>query len=336
MDPDEVRAAWDRAAARAAAPGEPPTCGAEGETCGAPATLFGVPAATDIEGLEGAAAAVLGIPYAAFDPGMTEGPAAVRAWSVASWGPQRSPSPAAERRRDVLERLTVVDAGDVDVDAGDVEATFMRAHDAVADILAAGAVPVVFGGDHCVSVPVLQVLAGKLAGRLGIVVFDAGLDVGFTPRYQAGSQWARIFELGIVEPANFVEVGIRDASVTTLDRFVADELGIRFFSLTEIDELGIVAVAQDALEAAATGTEALYVSIDLDVAEPCCGGLEASANAGLSARDILRAVRTLAGSRVAGLDVCGLAPRCDPQGRLARLAAGAALEVLAGLAAQRP
>lgn len=334
MDPDEVRAAWERAAVRAETSGELRASDAEiGPRC-TPATLFGVQAATGIDDLQGAAAVALGIPYASLDPGITEGPAAVRARSAALSAPGRSPT--ADRLRDVLERLTVVDAGDVEADSGDVEATFMRTHDKVADILAAGAVPIVFGGDHCVTVPVLQVLAGKLAGRLGIVAFDARLDLGYGPRYQAGSQWARAFELGIVEPANFVEVGIRDAAVAHLDRIVADELGIRYFSVAEIDELGVVAVAQEALEAAATGTEALYVSIDLDVAEPCDGGLEATASAGMSARELLRAVRTLSGGRVAGLDVCGLAPRRDPKGRLAALAAGVALEALAGLAAQRP
>jgi agmatinase len=330
VDPDEVRAAWERAEARAQGEAEPV---AESRSGGTPATLFGVPAALGVDDLEGAAAVALGIPYAALDLDAVGGPASVRRWSATlGW----TPSPTSDRLRETLERLAVVDAGDVDVDVGDVEATFMRAHEKVADILAAGAVPIVFGGDHCVTVPVLQVLAGKLAGRLGIVSFDARLDLGFAPRYQAGSQWARAFELGIVEPANFIEVGIRGTSAGAVDRLVADELGIRVFTMAEIDELGIVAVAQEALEAAATGTEALYVSIDLDVAEPCDGESEPAACVGLSVRELLRAVRTLAGGRVAGLDVCGLAPRRDPRGRLAALAAGAALEVLAGLAAQRP
>jgi agmatinase len=334
VDPDEVRAAWERAEGRADGVAEPLASGVESGTGGAPATLFGVPAAAGVDDLEGAAAVALGIPYAALDLDTIEGPAAVRRRSMPpqGWAP---PSTSA-RLRETLERLAVVDAGDVAADDGDVEATFMRAHEKVADILAAGAVPIVFGGDHCVTLPVLQVLAGKLAGKLGIVTFDARLDLGFVPRYQAGSQWARVFELGIVEPANFIEIGIRDASARTVDHLVADELGIRVFTVADVDELGIVAVAQEALEAAATGTEALYVSIDLDVVEPCEGEPEQSAAAGLSVRELLRAVRTLAGGRVAGLDVCGLAPRRDPRGRLAALAAGAALEVLAGLAAQRP
>lgn len=334
MDPDEVRAAWARAEACAEDVGPlPPEAGQRPHDD--PATLFGVPAARGIDELEGAAAVVLGVPYAALDLDTIEGPSAVRRRSTLS-PPSWAPSPASDRLRETLARLAVVDAGDVAVDTGDVETTFMRAHDKVADILAAGAVPIVLGGDHCVTVPVLQVLAGKLAGRLGIVTFDARLDLDFAPRYQAGSQWARVFELGVVEPANFVEIGIRSAPATSLDRFVADELGIRFFTAAEVDELGIVAVAQEALEAVATGTEALYVSLDVAVAESCSGGIEQPAAEGMSVREVLRAVRTLAGGRVAGLDVCGFAPRRDPGGRLAALAAGAALEVLAGLAAQRP
>lgn len=329
-----MRAAWERAAARAKGRVEARASEVEEASPHAPTTLFGVPSATDADDLVAAAAVALGIPYAALDLDTLGGPAAVRRWSAPSLSPGWVPLP--DRVREILERLAVVDAGDVEVDPGDVEATFMRAHDKVADILAAGAVPIVFGGDHCVTIPVLQVLAGKLAGRLGVVTFDARLDLGFAPRYEAGSQWARVFELGIVEPANFIEIGIRDASAMPADFLVADELGIRYFTVAEVDELGIVAVAQEALEAAATGTEALYVSIDLAVVAPCEGPPELPATTGMSVRELLRAVRTVAGGRVAGLDVCGLAPRRDPQGRLASLAARAALEVLAGLAAQRP
>ena len=114
---------------------------------------------------------------------------------------------------------------------------------------------------------------------------------------------------------------------------VADELGVRVYTVADVDELGIVAVAQEALEAAGAGTEAVYVSIDSAPRTPRPGS---PLSAGLSARELARAVRTLAGGRVAGLDVCGLAPSRDPEGRLAGLAVIAALEVLAGLVAQRP
>jgi hypothetical protein len=53
------------------------------------------------------------------------------------------------------------------VDAADLAATLVRAHEHLADVLAAGATPVLLGGDASISVPALQVLAGKLRGVLG-------------------------------------------------------------------------------------------------------------------------------------------------------------------------
>ena len=333
MDANEVRAAWERAARRIAdsPEGAAPPCRDE-----APA-FMGAPAAADPHGLEGADAVVLGIPFASLDPDVAAGPAAIRrrAAAVAAADPGGG-APEAVRRLEAATAARLVDYGDVAADPDSVEATFMRAHDKLADIFAAGALPIVFGGDHSVTIPVLQVLAAKLAGKLGIVVFDARLDLALEPRYRAGSQWARAFELGVVEPANFVEIGIRETAESDPCRMVADELGVRVYPAADVDELGIVAVAQEALEAAGAGTEAVYVSIDLGAVDAFDAEPAPPLSAGLSARELARAVRTLAGGRVAGLDVCGLAPSRDPQGRLAGLAVIAALEVLAGLAAQRP
>jgi agmatinase len=236
----------------------------------------------------------------------------------------------------LLDHLRLVDYGDVAAVPGDVAETFLRAHDRLADILAAGAAPVVLGGDHSIPIPVLQVLAGKLNGKLGIVVLDAHFDLGYEPKYQAGSQWARAFELGVVEPANFVQIGLRGGRGSLSDRVVADELGCRYFTMADVDELGVVAVAQEALEAATAGTEAMYVSLDVDVVDPAYGGQKHPDPGGLSARELLRALRLLSRGPVAGFDVCGLAPRYDLQGHLSQLAARAALEVVAGIAVQRP
>lgn len=337
MDASEVLAAWERAAARAPAVGAPAGSAGDTEERHGSATFIGAPAAAGVEELEGATAAVLGIPCAASDPDVADGPGAIRRASMAFSSRDRLvPGPWRDELPEAVTRLRLIDDGDVATAPDDVETTFMRAHEKVADILAASAVPIVFGGDHSVTIPVLQVLAGKLAGRLGIVVFDGRLDLGFAPRYGAGSQWARAFELGVVEADNFVEIGVRDVPASHPERLVADELGIHVFTVAEVDELGIVAVAQEALEMAGAGTEALYLSVDIDVVDASDGGLAPSGLAGLSARELLRAVRTLASGRVAGFDVCGVAPRRDAQGRLARVAAAAALEVLAGIAAQRP
>ncbi len=360
MDPKKVREAFERGAAGAAAAHGRPERQMAPILRGDVPTFMEAPHAASPGELEGAGAAVLGIPFEGvklLDPvtylpanaapapdgsvyyrsGADEGPEAIRRYSVFySQRHGRGYLPEADRDLAILDHLRVVDYGDVAVVPGDAEETFLRAHEKLADILAAGAVPVVLGGDHSIPIPVLQVLAGKLSGKLGIVAFDSHFDLSYEPRYWAGSQWARAFDLGVVEPENFVQIGIRGGRESLADRMVAEQLGHRYYTMAEVDELGINAVAQEALEAATAGTEAMYVSLDIDVVDPAHGGQKYPDPAGLSARELLRALRVLARGHVAGFDVCCLAPRYDLQGHLSQLAARAAVEVIAGLALQRP
>jgi arginase family enzyme len=360
VDADNVRKAFEDGVAKAlAARGRPerhmaPILGED-----VPAFIE-APLAGAAADLEGAGVAVLGIPYEGvkiLDPvtyapplaptapdgsiyyrsGADEGPAAIRRHSIFySLRHGRGFIPEVDRDLVIEDHLRVVDYGDVPVVADDVEVTFLRAHEKLADILAAGAVPIVLGGDHSIPVPVLQVLSGKLNGKLGIVVFDSHFDLSYEPRYWAGSQWARAFDLGVVEPENFVQIGIRGGRESLSDKTVAEELGTHYFTMADIDELGVEAVAQEALEKATSGTEAMYISLDIDVVDPAHGGQKYPDPAGLSARELLSALRSLCRGPIAAFDICCLAPRYDLQGHLSQLAARAAVEVIAGVARQRP
>jgi arginase family enzyme len=356
----DVRAAWERAASTAGAGHGRPHRTMAAILHGDVPTFIEAPAATAAAELAGADVVVLGIPFEGarmVDPvtyapaagapapaaaiydrsGADAGPDAIRRYSIfSSLRHGRGYLPEADRGLVLLDHLRIVDYGDVAVVPGDVAESFLRAHEKLADIIAGGAVPVVLGGDHSISIPVLQVLAGKLNGKLGIVTLDAHFDLGLEPKYSAGSQWARAFELGFVEPENFVQIGIRGGRESLAECNVATELGSRFYTMGDIDELGIGIVAQEALEAATTGTEALYLSLDVDVVDPAHGGQRRPEPGGLSGRELLRALRILARGPLAGFDVCGLAPRYDREGHLSQLAARAAVEVVAGLALQRP
>ena len=349
MKPHEIRAAWERAAKAAARAAAKAAAQSQSEIAtaailpGDVPTFIEAPAAMSAAELVGADVAVLGIPFEGAESSAAEssagdsGPAAIRQRSVFySLRQGRGFIPEADRGLVLLDHLRIVDYGDVVVVPSSAEKSFLRAHEKLADIFAAGAVPIVLGGDHSIPIPVLQVLAGKLTGKLGIVTLDSSFDLGLEPKYRAGSQWARAFELGFLEPENFVQIGIRGAHEALADREVAAELGHRYYTMADVDELGITTVAQEALEAATAGTEALYISLDVGVIDSVYGGQKHPDPAGLSARELLRALRVLARGPLAGFDVCGLAPRYDAQGHLSQLAARAAVEVIAGLALQRP
>ena len=300
MNADELLRRW-RAAGGGA--GDPPA--GEG--------LFGLDPTDDAAALTGSALAVLGLPLND-DPG---GPAAVRRASraYASW-------PAA-----LGGALRVVDYGDVDVVSDDPAVAFMQAHERLADIVAAGAAPLVLGGDALVSVPVLQVLTGKLLGRLGVVAFTPRFEVAPEPLYAARSRWARSLELGVVAPGNLVLIGGRADPSDGPARRVLEDIGATVFPLDAVVRDGITTVAQEALELAAAGTEAVYLSVDVGV----LAGI--GDPVGLTARELTAGVSAVAFSLLAAADVCGSGPGMgggDGPAAAARVAA----EIAAGVAAR--
>ena len=225
--------------------------------------------------------------------------------------------------------VRVVDYGDIAVDTADVAATFVRAHEHLADVLAAGAMPLLLGGDATVTVPALQVLAGKLQGRLGVIAFSPRLDLEMELGRVAASRWAQALELGVVEPRNFVVVGERGGPEEARARRVCDALEARRSSVADVAEAGIVTVAREALEAASAGTEALYVSVDLGVVE----GVDDPV--GLSAGDLSVALGIVAASRLAGADLCGVVPGDGGGMPAALLAARLAADIVVAVARQR-
>lgn len=297
MDADQLLARWLAAGGRDAPP-------PEGDG------LFGLAPTADAAALTGAAVVALGLPLND-EPGTL---AAVRRASraYAEWPP-------------ALGALRIADYGDVDAVRDDLAVAFMQAHERLADIIAAGASPLVLGGDALVSVPVLQVLSGKLRGRLGVVAFTPSYEIAPRPLYAATSRWARALELGVVAPANLVLVGGRAAPQDGPALRLLDELGATTFPLTEVVRDGVTAIAQEALELAAAGTEAVYLSVDV-------GALAGAGDpVGLTAREVAQGIAVVTSALLAAADICGPGVRMGG-GDGPAVAARAAAEIVAGVA----
>jgi len=279
------------------------------------AGLLGLPVVDDPVALGGAALVVLGLSAG----GRPDGPAAIRLASAPYYGWRRAASSGAG--------LRAVDYGDIAVD-DDLTATFVRAHERLADVLACGATPLVLGGGSLVSLPVLQVLSGKLQGRLGVVAFAPGYDVALEPPHGGASRWARALELGVVAPGNLALIGGRAAPPDAPALRVLEEIGAHTFSVADVASAGMATVAQEALEAAAAGTEAIYLSVDLGVLE---GGADP---VGLTTRELVGGASVAADALLAAADVCGGGPPSGDAGE-AVAAARVAAEIVAGVARQR-
>ena len=109
--------------------------------------------------------------------------------------------------------------------------------------------------------------------------------------------------------------------------------------MSEIETRGADAVLSDAIEEALDGPELLYLSVDVDVADPAFApGTGTPEPGGLSARELLRAIRCIATSdlELVAMDVVEVSPAYDGPGEItAQLAHRSVMEFISGLAWKR-
>ena len=152
--------------------------------------------------------AVLGVPFdtaTSYRPGCRFGPAAIRdASSILK-------SYHSVLDVDIFEHCQGVDAGDVDIIPGYLDESFERIEAAVAGVLDAGAVPVIMGGDHSITLPELRAVA-KRHGPVALLHFDAHSDTGddfFGKPYTHGTTFHWAIEEGLILPEQSTQAGIR-------------------------------------------------------------------------------------------------------------------------------
>jgi arginase family enzyme len=236
------------------------------------------------------------------------------------------------------ERLRIGDAGDLPIRELPPEQALEQGASAIERIVRAGAVPLAIGGDHLIALLVVAGIHRATGKRLGVIAYDAHLDLSWEPRYWAGSQWARAMELGALAPGNLVQIGVRGARNSILWQRATEELGVKFFTMRDVDRLGLEEVNRQALERAWEGADALYLTLDVDAFDPAALPAQKYPEpGGFGAREILRSLEQVLdhGEGICGFDFNELGPAYDHQHHGAALAARCLVEVLAGLARRR-
>jgi agmatinase len=273
------------------------------------------PTCTDLDRLE-ADIAVLGVPSdegSPWKPGARFAPRKIRELSLQFAGRgtvdgQRGYYDIAVDRRYLdHERINrrIVDCGDSDIIYTNVRQTFDNITADVARLLKARAFPVVIGGDHAITYPVVR----AYTHRLHVVHFDAHMD--YRP-FVHGVQWANgnpirnVSKLKTV--GEIIQVGIR--SLRTRQADVADSRarGNDIVTIPEFRRRGPAGV----LDRLPSG-EPVYVSIDIDVLDlplvPGCASAEVN---GLTYDELRQALFAIAGhAEVVGFDLVEVNPMLD-------------------------
>ena len=241
--------------------------------------------------------------------------------------------PEMEKDFILMNEIKTGDYGDIEINIKqDTQKTMDQITEVYETIYGNGAIPMTMGGDHLVPFPIIHGLSKVSNDNIGIIVFDSHLDMSWEPKYWAGSQWARIFELGIVKPKNFVQIGIRGFRQSYQWKYAAEELGYTYFTMTDVEELGIKEVTRRAVEIASDGTSGIYTSLDYDVLEPGLAPAQKFPDPnGLTSREIITALKMISKNKVLGFDICCMSPKYDYNGLGSQLAARCIVEVMGGI-----
>ena len=314
-----------------------------GNMYGPDATFLGVAKAdlADPRSLAARDVVIVGAPFdggTSHRPGARFGPQAIR---FADYLAHDGSRPHLALGVDPLVDLDVADAGDVEMPSGQMEVSLHRLEDAVASVAAAGAIPVILGGDHTITFPDATGVARHVGwGRVSLVHFDAHADTGntqFGSLYGHGTPMRRLIESGAVRGDRFLQIGLRGywPPPEILDWMAQQRM--RSFEMTELVERGIDECLTEAFTIAVDDCDAVFLSVDVDVVDPgLAPGTGTPEPGGLSSRQLLDAVRRIAMELpLAGIDVVEVAPPYDHAEVTAFLANRVVLEALSGIAWRR-
>ncbi|GLW24769.1 agmatinase [Microbispora amethystogenes] len=295
----------------------------------------------DPAGYAGADVVILGAPFdggTSHRPGARFGPNAIR---QTCYLPHDGSRPSLALRVDALRDLRVLDAGDVETYAGDIEGSLRAIEDAVARIAASGAVPVVLGGDHTIALPDATGVARHHGfGRASMIHFDAHADTGdieFGHLHGHGQPMRRLIESGAIRGDRFLQIGLRGywPGPEILDWMAGQRM--RSYEMTEIVARGLDECLTEAYAIALDDCDGVYLSVDVDVCDPGhAPGTGTPEPGGLSARQLLDAVRrTCYELPVVGLEIVEVAPPYDHADITAYLGNRVVLEALSAIARRR-
>ena len=171
-----------------------------------------------------------------------------------------------------LDVLNVVDFGDANCPPGSLELGHKAVESKVSEALDAGALPIVLGGDHSVTLPSATAVARRYGfGNVGMVHFDAHADTresGYGDiLISHGSPMRRLIESGAFPGRNFVQVGLRGYYPSELFDWMRLQ-NMRWHEMSEIEERGFDAVIDDAIVEVREGPPLVYMSVDIDVLDP--------------------------------------------------------------------
>lgn len=249
--------------------------------------------------------------------------------------------------------IRYIDCGDLTIDSAacrngsldEIERVSEELAKLVADAVQNGYIPITIGGDHSVSI-------GSIAGvsmqseRLGLLWLDCHPDANTPETSPSGNVHGMTVAISLgygfenlvncagfrpkIIPENVCIVGAKD--IDRGEREFLHGLGVKLFTLYDIEKYGIVQIFDQAYEIVSRNTDRIHVSFDVDVLDPLIApGTGILSRGGLSYREIIYVMETL-GQRncVSSIDIIEINPLLDIKNQTSELVVELLLAALGG------
>ena len=238
-----------------------------------------------------------------------------------------------------LDRIRVIDAGNISTKGLTLEEVHLALQEAVSDAVSRGGIPLVIGGGHDLTYPGLAGLvrgAGLKKDSLGLINVDSHLDVRTD---ESGINSGTSFYRALTQLPNkalsgsaFVEFGIQELYNSPYYYNWVKKQGGSVFTLKEVSERVMESFIQ-ALSIVSKKGRTVALSLDIDAVRSTeAPGASASNPSGLKAPELDK-IAYLAGRspQIRYLDIMEVSPPLDQDHRTASLAASSIFWFLRGL-----
>ena len=294
---------------------------------GGPATMMRLPVQETAEGLD---ACFLGIPMdigTSNRAGTRHGPRQIRAEScmLRPYGMGNRTAP--------FDNLQVADIGDLAINTFNLAATCGIITDGISSVLECGAVPLILGGDHTLTYPVLRAVAAK-HGPVALIHADAHADTSdamFGEKVAHGTPFRRAVDEQLIIPDQTIQIGLRGTGYTPEDYDWGRSRGFQVVQAEECWHKSLTPLMNEFRARVGPDTP-VYVSFDIDSLDPAFApGTGTVEIGGLTTIQALEIIRGSRGMNIVGGDLVEVSPPYDPSGNTALIGANLLFEMLCAL-----
>ena len=203
-----------------------------------------------------------------------------------------------------LAEVPIHDMGNCDTHAS-VDETLEEVFYAAKQIVAAGKIPIMMGGEHSLTYPCVKAFDEKV----GFVVMDAHCDM--RTEYRGIKNNHACVSRHVIEDLvdKYVTIGVRSGPKEEWD-YIRDNKNIKAYTSEDVFARGLEAVLKDADEYL-QGCDRIYLSLDMDAIDPSYApGLGTPEPFGMTPREVRTVIRHYA-PRTVGFDLIEISPEYD-------------------------